>query len=44
MKKVNGYEITFNDYFDRWVVYHENIGVCGDFSTEQDAIDYCLAG
>jgi hypothetical protein len=41
---VNGYNITFNDYWNKWNVCHEEIGFCGEFINIEDAVDYSKNG
>jgi hypothetical protein len=42
--KVNGYSICWNEIFGGYDVTHPEIGFCGYFNTEADAIEYCEKG
>lgn len=43
-KTVNGYSYYYNTMWELWIVSHSEIGFCGQFDNEEDAIDYCKAG
>jgi hypothetical protein len=44
---VNGYKISFNEFWNAWQVSHEEIGSCiAEFKPTElpEAIEYCLKG
>jgi hypothetical protein len=44
MKTINGYKLLFNSFWNMWHVSHDEIGFCGSFTNEQDAVEYCEKG
>lgn len=43
-KAVNGYKIRFNPLWNEWQVSHPEIGPCGEFETEAEAIEHARKG
>lgn len=44
VKVVNGYRIRFNPLWKEWQVSHDEIGPCGEFQTEAEAIEVAEKG
>lgn len=41
---INGYEITYNDFYGEFNVWHSEIGFCSEFNTIKEAREYCNKG
>ena len=41
---VNSYEISYNSFWKKWQVWHDEIGFCEDFLTKEEAIEYAEKG